>query len=84
MKSKSSIFNDRELEAINKRINGDYTDPTGVFSKIRPKLREIEIWSKNKAKLKKLLRQKRRTEFIDEKPKTEEKSFEEFRQEIGY
>jgi hypothetical protein len=86
MKSESKIFEDAELEAIHRRHEGNISDPTGAFARARKKLLEIKTWTTpgGRKLLHSLLKQKRGTKIdIPAKP-NDEKSFEEFRQEVGY
>jgi len=85
----SIIFTNKELEIIKKRLSGDLSDPTGVFSRrIRPKLKEILAWNTPgmKKQLKKLLKQKRINEKpIPDTPQNKKKMrFEELKKKHGY
>jgi len=35
------LFTDKQIQAINKRVNGDKSDPNGMFYRIKPKIKEI-------------------------------------------
>lgn len=86
MKSKSTIFEDAELEAIQKRNDGMVSDPTGAYTRARKKLLEIQTWTTPQGRklLNTLLEQQRGTKIeVPAKP-NEEKPFEEFKQTIGY
>ncbi|MBW2990717.1 hypothetical protein KY348_03365 [Candidatus Woesearchaeota archaeon] len=85
----SSIFTNKELEIIKKRLSGELNDPTGVFSRrIRPKIKEILAWGTPamKKQLKKMLRQKRLTEetTLDIPLEKRKMSFKEFEKRHGY
>jgi len=52
---KSRIFTTAELKALNRRLKGDKTDPTGIYSgRVKPKLKELIEWLKRK-EIKKLI-----------------------------
>lgn len=57
MKSKSKIFTDAELKALNKRMQGDKSDPTSIYAnRIKPKIDELlNVWFKKRKELEKLL-----------------------------
>lgn len=57
MKSKSKIFTDAELKALNKRMKGDKSDPTSIYAnRIKPKIDELlNVWFKKRKELEKLL-----------------------------
>jgi hypothetical protein len=84
----SSIFTNAEMKAIVQRLQGDHTDPTGIYAgRVRPKLKEIQAWHapEIRTQIKKLLEQKRKTEPDNTPAKpNEEKSLGEFAQETGY
>ena len=87
MIEQSSIFNKKQLEVINKRIAGDYSDRDGTFAKIRPKLKEMYIRLPTPSQLKKLLKQKRkrdREDIPEKKKRIKAISLEEFRKEKGW
>ena len=55
VKMKSRIFTTAELKALNRRLKGDKTDPTGIYSgRVKPKLKELIEWLKRK-EIKKLI-----------------------------
>lgn len=57
----SKIFTDAELTALNTRIQGVRSDPTGIFaSRVKPKIVEILEWCKHTNTLKKTLEQQHR------------------------
>lgn len=58
----SEIFKPYELEAMQERKSGDYSDKNGVFSrKVKPKIREIlDVWIPKAKELRKLLEKKKR------------------------
>jgi hypothetical protein len=58
----SVIFTEAEMEAIERRKQGDKTDKTGIYSnRTRPKLLEIlNIWLPQKKQITKLLEQKKK------------------------
>ena len=35
------LFTNKQIELINKRANGDRSDPNGMFARIKPKIKEI-------------------------------------------
>ena len=41
------IFTAKQIQAINKRYNGDKSDPNGMFARIKPKIKEIIIILEN-------------------------------------
>lgn len=55
--NKSRIFTDAEMEAIERRKQGNKTDKTGIFcGRIKPKLIEmLEYWFPKKKQLQKLV-----------------------------
>ena len=59
MTRKSKIFGNKELKLLEKRIKGDKTDPTGLWSrKAKPKVTEIvEDWIPRKKDLESLIKQ---------------------------
>ena len=91
-KNRSSfILTNKELEIIQNRLKGNMSDPTGVFSRrIRPKLKEILVWSTHdmRKKLKTLLKQQRVTDDTSHTTtapvKQKEVDFEEFKKKYGY
>lgn len=54
---KSRIFTDAERIALSKRLEGDKTDPTSIYSnRVKPKIKELfEVWFPKKKLLEKLL-----------------------------
>lgn len=54
---KSLIFTDAEMEAIERRKQGDKTDRTGIFfGRIKPKIKELlNFWFSEKKILQKLI-----------------------------
>lgn len=87
LNSESTIFTDREKTAMIKRLNNNYKDPDGAFSKTRKKIQEIILWNKNpimRKGLNVLLKQKVKTRKIVKAKPNEEKSFEDFKKDIGY
>ena len=38
---KMKLFTNKQLELINKRADGDRSDPHGMFARIKPKIKEI-------------------------------------------
>lgn len=84
----TKIFTEAEIQAMARRMSGDLSDPTGIYSRARKKLKEIQDWNKDSKKkilLNRLLKQQRKRDKIEEKAKPNEvKSFEDFRKEIGY
>ena len=85
----SIIFTEKEMEIIKQRLAGDYSDPTGVFSRrIRPKLKEIHAWltPSMRRQLRKILKQKRKTErAVSEEPvRRREMDFDKFKKKFGY
>ena len=55
----SRVFGEKELILLEKRIDGDKKDPTGLWSrKVKPKVIEIvNDWMPRKRQLKKVIRQ---------------------------
>ena len=55
----SKVFGEKELILLEKRIDGDRKDPTGLWSrKVKPKVIEIvNDWMPRKRQLKKVIRQ---------------------------
>jgi len=50
------IFTKAEQQAIEKRIKGNKSDPTGIFSgRVKPKIKELLELFKDKKKYEKLL-----------------------------
>lgn len=80
------LFTDVELAAMSRRLKGDMSDPTGAFSRARKKLLEIKAWHTPAMRktLHSLLKQERAMNEDEPAKPNEVKSFEEFRQEIGY
>ena len=35
------LFTDKQIKAINRKVNGDKSDSTGMFARIRPKIKEL-------------------------------------------
>jgi hypothetical protein len=84
---KQSIFTDTELEAMAKRLKGDYTDPTGIYAnRVRPKLKEIRAWHTPamSKRLHSLLKTQRKVREEEPAQPNEEKTLNEFQQTIGY
>ena len=68
MSRRSRLLSEAELEALYKRLNGDYSDPQGLFSaRVRPKIKELIAWSNPKLKrqLHRALVQKRKRDLDD-------------------
>lgn len=61
MKTKSRIFGDKELEMVKKRLEGDKSDPNGLYRNCaKPKLIEIvEIWFPKIKEIKEILEKKK-------------------------
>jgi len=80
------LFTQVELDAMARRLKGEKSDPTGAFSRARKKLLEIQAWHTPTMRkhLHTLLKQKRTISRNEQAAPNEEKSFEEFRQEVGY
>lgn len=84
---KSSIFTEAEFIAIQKRLAGDNSDPTGIYAnRVRPKLLEIASWNMQPVRknLHSLLEQERKSATEEAAEPMQEQAFEEFKQEIGY
>jgi hypothetical protein len=82
-----SLFTEAEEKAMAKRLAGDYSDPTGIFTNnVRPKLKEIQAWNtpEMRARIKKLEQYQRRVSDPEPAAPNEEKTFTEFSKEIGY
>ena len=57
----SNIFTDVELDALKRRLTGDKSDPTGVYSaRVKPKVIELLQWMKKADELKKMIQSKRK------------------------
>lgn len=86
MRTRITIFTPAEQLALARRMRGDVSDPTGIFRRAKDKLEEIQAWQTPTGKklLHKLLQQQRNTPEEETAQPNEEKSFEEFAQEIGY
>ena len=81
-----SLFTQAELEAMARRLKGDYRDHTGIFNnRVRPKLQEIQAWHtpKMRARIKKLLKYKYKHNDEPVVP-NKEQSLEAFSKEVGY
>lgn len=52
----SKLFTDAELNALDKRLEGDKKDDTGIYaSRVKPKVKELlEVWIPRKKELEKL------------------------------
>lgn len=56
MSRQSLIFTDAEMDAINRRMQGDKSDKTGIFSgRVKPKIAELIQWAAHKKTLGKLI-----------------------------
>ena len=86
MKSTSSIFEDKELESMARRLKGEYTDPNGTFARARKKLLEIQAWTTPdmRKRLTSLLKQKRSMSIEESAKPNDEATLTEFVQEVGY
>jgi hypothetical protein len=84
--SKNKLFTEAEAQAIERRLNKDYTDPHGLFAgRVRPKLKELldlTDTAKKRATLKKILIKQGK----DDKPArpNDESTLNEFAKEVGY
>lgn len=56
----SKIFTEAEQDALDKRLEGDKKDDTGIYSsRVKPKIKELlEVWMPRKKELEKLTRKK--------------------------
>ena len=81
-----ALFTIAEEQAMARRLAGDHTDPTGIYVRVREKLKEIQAWHTPQMRtlIKKLLAYQHKTETDDTPIVPDEKSFDEFTQEVGY
>jgi len=52
-----SLFTPAEEKALERRLEGDKADPTGIYAaRVKPKIKELLLWFKKKRELERLLK----------------------------
>lgn len=87
MGKQTKLFTKAEIDAMSKRLKGkgDYDDPTGIYTRVRKKLEEIQAWNNPvmKKRLKRLLAYKYGYKYTKTK-KLREQDIEDFKKNTGY